>query len=210
LEVGRFMTFFTVYRTQNLVNGRYYFGVHKTKDPYDGYLGSGKILKRAIIKYGEPAFIKNLCFIFDNPEEAFAKEFELIETYRQDSLCYNLRQGGSGGFDWINREGKADYSRAAKMSHGSKSKRDPNHYMKMVEGRRKKGYGVAPQFIGIWSGRKHTSETKAKMALAASLRVGEKNSQHGTCWVTDGVTNMKVKQSDLSTYLVGSWKRGRV
>ncbi len=94
---------YTVYRTQNIVNGRYYFGVHKTKNPYDGYLGSGKILKRAITKYGERAFIKNICFIFANAEEAFAKEFEMIETYRADPLCYNLRQGGSGGFDYINQ-----------------------------------------------------------------------------------------------------------
>jgi len=31
---------YTVYKTQNLVNGKYYFGVHKTNNPYDGYLGS--------------------------------------------------------------------------------------------------------------------------------------------------------------------------
>ena len=98
------MVYYTVYRTQNTVNGKYYFGVHKTSNPYDGYLGSGKVLKSAIHKYGEQSFIKNVCFIFDNAEEAFAKEFELIETYRGDPFCYNLRQGGSGGFDWINRQ----------------------------------------------------------------------------------------------------------
>ena len=97
--------FYTVYRTQNTANGRYYFGVHKTENLYDGYLGSGKVLKAAIRKYGERSFIKNLCFVFDNPEEAFAKEFELIESYRDDPLCYNLRQGGSGGFDYINQAG---------------------------------------------------------------------------------------------------------
>src|ERR1035441_2734420 len=98
------MIFYTVYRTQNTVNGKYYFGVHKTLNPYDGYLGSGKILKSAVEKYGEQSFIKNVCFIFDTPEKAFAKEFELIDTYRGDPLCYNLRQGGSGGFDYRSEE----------------------------------------------------------------------------------------------------------
>jgi hypothetical protein len=97
--------FYTVYRTQNLVNGKYYLGVHKTSYPYDRYLGSGTVITNAVNKYGRPAFLKNVCFVFDTPEEAFAKEFELIETYREDPLCYNIRQGGSGGFDWINREG---------------------------------------------------------------------------------------------------------
>jgi len=99
------MVFYTVYRTQNITNGRYYFGVHKTRNPYDGYLGSGKVLRTAVKKYGESSFIKNICFVFDNPEDAFSKEFELIESYREDPLCYNLRQGGSGGFDYINQAG---------------------------------------------------------------------------------------------------------
>ena len=32
----------------------------------DGYLGSGKHLKRAISKYGENSFTKEILFIFDN------------------------------------------------------------------------------------------------------------------------------------------------
>jgi hypothetical protein len=44
--------FHTVYRTTNLVNGKFYIGVHKTDDPNDGYLGSGKLIGRAFQKYG--------------------------------------------------------------------------------------------------------------------------------------------------------------
>ena len=33
-------------------NGKIYIGVHKTEDMNDGYMGSGKVLKRAIEKYG--------------------------------------------------------------------------------------------------------------------------------------------------------------
>lgn len=96
---------YTVYRTQNIVNGRYYFGVHKTKNMDDRYLGSGAALKREIAEYGRQAFLKNVCFVFDALDDAFAKEIELVETYRADPLCYNLQRGGSGRFEWINLMG---------------------------------------------------------------------------------------------------------
>ena len=51
---------YTVYKTVNLVNGKYYIGVHKTDNPYDDYIGSGKLIKRAIKKYGKDSFHKEI------------------------------------------------------------------------------------------------------------------------------------------------------
>jgi hypothetical protein len=99
---------YTVYKTTNLANGKYYFGVHKTDNPIDDYLGSGTYIIRAIAKYGREKFRKDVLFIFDetNAASAFAKEDELIQCYRgRDPLCMNLRRGGDGGFDWINKNG---------------------------------------------------------------------------------------------------------
>jgi hypothetical protein len=96
---------YTVYRTTNKVNGKYYIGVHKTDNPMDEYLGSGKYLKRAIAKYGESNFSKEILLSSHSSDAAFALEYELVEKHRGDPLCYNLRQGGSGGFDFINRTG---------------------------------------------------------------------------------------------------------
>ena len=41
---------YTVYKTVCLVNDMFYIGVHKTDNPMDDYLGSGKRLKYAIKK----------------------------------------------------------------------------------------------------------------------------------------------------------------
>lgn len=43
-----------LYKTTNLINHKYYIGVHYSEDiDNDDYLGSGKHLKSAIKKYGK-------------------------------------------------------------------------------------------------------------------------------------------------------------
>lgn len=86
----------------NLINNKYYIGAHKTKNIDDNYMGSGVALTKAIKKYGKENFEKEVLYIFDNPEDMFRKEEELVE------LCdnsYNLRRGGKGGFDHIDLTG---------------------------------------------------------------------------------------------------------
>ncbi len=39
--------YYTVYKTTNRIDGKIYIGSHKTKNPNDGHLGSGKHLKYA-------------------------------------------------------------------------------------------------------------------------------------------------------------------
>ena len=40
-----------IYRTTNLLNGKFYVGRHSTTNMNDGYFGSGIVLKKAIEKY---------------------------------------------------------------------------------------------------------------------------------------------------------------
>ena len=47
---------FTIYKVTNLLNNKYYIGMHRTTNPNDGYLGSGVAIKKAIKKYGKEAF----------------------------------------------------------------------------------------------------------------------------------------------------------
>ena len=88
---------FTVYRITNAVNGKTYVGVHKTKNPNDGYFGSGRAIRAAIKKHGKSAFRKEVLFVFETSAEAYAKEIELTADFHISST-YNMRRGGVGGF----------------------------------------------------------------------------------------------------------------
>ncbi len=96
------MTHYTVYCTTNRINGKYYIGVHKTSNLDDGYMGSGKLIKASLKKYGVAAFDKEICCVYSTASEAFAKEKLLVRVYRRNKLCMNLANGGAGGWDYAN------------------------------------------------------------------------------------------------------------
>lgn len=212
----------TVYKTTNLVNGKYYFGVHKTENPYDEYLGSGKYLKRAVAKYGKEKFRKEVLFIYLDPESAFSKEDELIQCYRGlDPHCMNLRKGGSGGFDWINKNGFSSLGgKRGKQTQSQMFKTNAIYREKRIESAKqnlKLAHGhpnnvvhskearILGQVAGTkkWTGQKHSPASCEKMRKA---QTGDGNSQFGTRWITNGISNKKVPKS---THVTDGWKPGR-
>ena len=90
--------YYTIYKTTNLINGKYYIGKHQTENIYDNYYGSGVALEKSIKKYGKENFKKEILFIFDNEKEMNQKERELVnESFVNDRNNYNLGLGGEGG-----------------------------------------------------------------------------------------------------------------
>ena len=83
-----------------MLDNKYYIGMHKTNNLDDSYMGSGKLLKRAIKKHGLENFIKEILFVFDNEQEMLDKEKELVVLSTES---YNLCEGGKGGFGFINQ-----------------------------------------------------------------------------------------------------------
>lgn len=87
-----------IYLTTNNINGMKYIGKHYGELD-DSYLGSGKILKLAIAKYGKENFSKIILDTSSSDEENSQKEMYYIALYNAVSnpLFYNLHTGGSGG-----------------------------------------------------------------------------------------------------------------
>jgi len=85
-----------VYQTKNTVNGKTYIGRHSTNNLLDGYVGSGKLLRRSINKYGKDKFICIILMFFDTYQESVDEEKWLVtKIYCEDKNNYNIVEGGS-------------------------------------------------------------------------------------------------------------------
>ena len=203
---------YTVYKITNKQNGKFYIGCHKTKNPQDSYMGSGTVIKRAVAKYGEDNFSKDILFVFPSPQEMFEKEKELIAELNPP---YNLHEGGLGGWDYINsnnlRARYVDWPEESKQSQARAASKVANslpkeHYVKMSrEGKR----AIRIKYPdGIWKGKKHKEETKKLIGKANSKhQAGKGNSQYNTMWITNGVDNLKIMRYDT---IPQGYHKGRV
>lgn len=200
-----------LYRTTNLIDNKYYVGIHSTYNLNDGYLGSGKRLKRAIKKYGIENFKFEILEFFENREDVLKREEEIVnEQLINDPLCMNLQPGGGGGFS--SEEHKRKCIEAGKKATSEKWK-DETYRRKKIEAIRKGKYKrieAGNYVMPNWNGRKHREETKIKIGKANSEKKGEKNSQFGTCWITNGFESKKIKKDELALFIENGWKKGRV
>ena len=109
-----------------------YIGKHVTEDIDDNYMGSGKILKHAIKKYGIESFRKEWLGFYEDLEELNYMERVFVDqTWVDRADTYNIKIGGDGGFAkglWLGKkrsiETKRKMSKAQKGHKLSQSSRD--------------------------------------------------------------------------------------
>lgn len=88
-----------IYKITNLINGKFYIGVHKTINWDDGYMGSGFYIQRAIKKYGVENFKKEVLCSCNSEKEMYNLEKLIVnEKLVRSKKCYNLKMGGRGGW----------------------------------------------------------------------------------------------------------------
>lgn len=86
---------YIVYKTTNLIDGKYYIGVHKLKEKYDYYLGSGTRLLLAIKKHGKENFIRETLMEFEVEQDAYDYEKLIVDdSLIKNPNCYNITEGG--------------------------------------------------------------------------------------------------------------------
>jgi hypothetical protein len=211
-----------VYKITNLVNNKIYIGKHSTNNINDGYMGSGKLIKHAIEKYGVDKFKKEIMFEFETEEEALLMESEIVDSVFVSRLdTYNIAEGGRGsnshiGKDLLSIGGKNAYS-LGKLNEGKlkfieslKSDAElSNAWKKKIS----TGLKLQWELNGHnWIGKSHSEKTKLKMSEShKGKHEGVKNSQYGTCWIhnLELKESKRIKKEELYDYISVGWIKGR-
>jgi len=174
--------------------------MHSTSNLDDGYIGSGNRIRRSIRKHGKENFKFQILEFCNSREELAIREKEIVnEDLVRDRLCMNLKIGGEGGwhihatnaFKQKLQDPEFKKSFGKKISESNKRRVERGEIIKWPD----------------WTGKKHREETKRKIGDANSVKqLGEKNSQFGSFWITNGKESKKIKKGDL---IPKDWVKGR-
>ena len=188
-----------LYKTICLITGRYYIGIHSTNNLEDDYMGSGKRLRRSVRKYGVENHKKEILEFFENRELLVEREKKIITPeILRDKNCMNIQPGGGGGFSTeqqkINSHKSQLKQKYLKENDTEWVKKKSKKISDSLQLQYKNGERGKKYFFD-WSGKTHSDNTKRKIGEINRLKQkGENNSQFGSCWITNGIENKKIKK----------------
>ena len=165
-----------IYKTTNILNGKVYYGRHSSENIDDGYLGSGKLIKLAIRKYGRENFKREILEECDTLEILIDRERSIVcKDLVNDVNAYNITIGGSGSNTIIRGE-----SWKRKISRSMIGNKNALGSYRSLETKCK----ISKAKLG----KKHTEESKRKMSES---RLGVRLSPHSE------ETKRKISESKL-------------
>lgn len=158
---------YVVYKTVNKQNGKFYIGQHKINGR--NYLGSGKILKDAISKYGRESFNREILEHCNTKDEVNQREVYWIDKLKP---YYNISNGGTGGDLFTENPNKEQIRKNYSMAKKG-VKKSEEHKQKIREALKKywkenKGKDTRKSW-----GHKHTEETKKIISEKSSIAMKE-------------------------------------
>jgi hypothetical protein len=197
-----------IYKTTNLKNGRFYVGMHSTDNLNDGYLGSGTRLRRSIRRNGKENFKIEYLEFFSNRFDLVNREKELVnENLLKDKKCMNLKLGGLGGFVSENHVMKLKKGSSRHQKEKWKNVEYRDKITKVLRNNTKENHRLGKIKYDTTKGKNISEEHKIKIGKKNSIKQkGERNSQFGSCWITNGEVNKKIKKNEI---IPEGWKLGR-
>jgi len=156
-----------VYLTTNKVNNKIYVGVHSTYNLNDGYIGSGKILLKAIKKHRKENFTRTILHFAYDKAHAYTIESQIVDVWfvkRKDT--YNTFLGGVGGIGFT---GQDNFASKTKMSEVKRKEKGQKSFKSRKENGNQK-LGQDHNFSKTKMG-----EEKLKKKTQKALRTKQKN-----------------------------------
>lgn len=180
-----------IYRITNNINGKTYIGQHKEYPKRkDSYMGSGKLIKSAIKKYGKENFTKSIIQSdIENVELAndWEQMFIMFERAKGHSE-YNIANGGSGltGMSFSD-----EHKERIRQAHIGKKRVFTEQWCKNISNSNK--------------GKKHTAEHNKKISESS---LGKKGTVTNKIWCNNGIKEMYCSPFFIPIdYVVGRKKK---
>jgi glycine cleavage system H lipoate-binding protein len=162
-----------LYKITNIINNKYYIGVHSTNNLDDKYFGSGTAIKNAIKKYGIENFKKEVIEFFDTAEEKWLPEIKYVTLdVTKDKNSYNMAPGGKNWIAAMKRENDPRF-----LNHQSKAGilGAKSRLSSLTEEEKKewhsKGGKVAALKTVINKTGIHSDESRVKQKIGVSLAI---------------------------------------
>lgn len=166
-----------IYQTTNLVNNKFYIGMHSTNDLNDNYLGSGLNLHRAIRKYGKDKFERTIIKFCLNKKDLIELEKQLInDNLIKSEMCYNIATGGQGGYlgeEALEKSRIANTGRKWSDETKQKMSKAKKDNFKGKDSSRFKGYWITP--IGKFESSRLAAEANNTTHMTVQRRCLNKN-----------------------------------
>lgn len=206
-----------IYKTTNILNNKFYIGLHSTDDLEDGYVGSGTYLWRSIDKYGRENHVTEILEHLPSRASLKLRETQIVnEELLGNVLCMNLQLGGGDGWEYVHKTGshKKGQIKAAEV-YKERLKTDPEFRQKLSDNFSKTVKRLHTEGkirYDNFTSKSHTNETKNKMREShLGKHEGEKNSQFGTCWIhsLEEKRSIRINKYESESYISLGWLKGR-
>lgn len=203
--------FHLIYKTIKNATGEYYIGKHTTKRLDDGYRGSG----RWVVSQPKGTTTTVILYFCGSEQEALELERALVDECINDPLCMNQTRGGRGPFHHLKgrvrtseeRERLGEKMRLVFQSW-SEEKREARRAKQRGPNPKKANAGLRNGFYG----KKHSAETRAKMAVSRSreeraAKAAGNTNVRGRVWFNDGTRSFMLNEVEG---IARGFNRGRI
>ena len=201
--------------------GLKYFG-KSTRQDIKKYEGSGTRWTRHLKKHKvKPLHLWNSDWYYDTSISRFALKFSHMNKIVESKLWANLipEDGLEGSWDHVNTNRLNTYPHKPELDIWKLDNLARPALKRLFETdpifrenlKNNVSAGVKRHYKengSHWEGRFHSEETKNKIGEKNAIsQKGNRNSQYGTMWITNGYNNRKIKKNDV---IPDGWYKGRL
>lgn len=201
-----------IYITTNIINGKKYIGQKIFDNKFNNYLGSGKLLKQAIKKYGKKNFYREIIAITYNKNELNELEIEYICLHNavNSKDYYNISHGGDSpmaGLYWSEeqKQGLSEAMKGHEVSEETKAK-----ISESLKGEKHHNYGKIMseeqklKLSEVRMGVLHSKETREKISQS---HIGITHSEESKQKMS--ISRKGVKMSEERKIKMGEQRKGK-